>query len=114
MQNLHHAIVSQRPLKQTLKYYPVYSGILISTDTDRLEREEIIWYALKTYSFLLEKNRLYRLCYLAEKIRKFYDCESNLRNKLVADLLIVNSFYYCPFYIKHNGQVIFFETKTTK
>jgi hypothetical protein len=96
---------TQEPLIKTDPYFPVMEGELLLLQDNRQESERIIRYALNTYGYLVGKGILFRLCYLAEKLREYYDCVDNPKNKRVADVLIINSFFYCPFYRGQDGAI---------
>ena len=105
MTQISKSAVIKGALQKTDSYNPVYNGAVRITDKNEKERVKLIIYALSNYSFLLDTCQLYRLCYLAQEIRKYYDCVSNERNKLLTDILIVNSFYYTPFYINRERKI---------
>lgn len=75
--------------------YPNYSGKLRITDENEKERESIIKSGLRDFHFLIENNTMFRLCYLGQKIKEYTTDEKAV---FIADLMIVNSFYYSPFY----------------
>lgn len=75
--------------------YPSYSGKLRITDEDENERESIIKSGLRDFHFLIANDVIFRLCYLGQKIKEY---TTDKKAIFIADLMIVNSFYYSPFY----------------
>jgi hypothetical protein len=86
------------PLTQEGGYCPTPKGKLQLINEDKDHREGMIWYSLWTYGFLIPRNVLFRLCYFSQVIREHYDCVKNKRIRLIADLLVLNSKMYAPFY----------------
>lgn len=81
--------------------YPVLEGKLKDICDSKKEREELILLGLKNFNFLVEFNTEFRLCYLGQKIKEY---TTNKKALLIANVMIVNSYYYMP-YIKsvNNG-----------
>jgi hypothetical protein len=86
------------PLVKTDPYVPVKTRELKYIMAVRKESEIIITDALRNYGYLIDRGHWFRLCYLAQQMREFYDCVGNPRNKLIADVLILNSHLYDPLY----------------
>ena len=74
--------------------YPILNGKLKKVDSNEKEREELIIYGLKNFSHLIDLHCVFRLSYLAQKIKKYYSDEKAI---FIADLMIVNSSYYSPY-----------------
>jgi len=75
--------------------YPVLTDLHKKTDNNVQERESLIIHALNAYSFLIPNYTTFRLCYLGQKIKEY---TSDKRSHFIADILIINSLYYSPFY----------------
>ena len=89
-------------LRNTGNYKPAYTGELRQVDEQRSKREEIIRLALSSYGHLIPLMTSFRLDYLGMLIHQTYDQE-NPRNRLLANICVLNGDAYCPFQRLANG-----------
>lgn len=73
---------------------PELKGVLKQIDDDKIKRESLIKQGLNDFHFLIGENTLFRLGYLGEKIKSY---TTDTKANLIADLMLVNSYFYSPF-----------------
>ncbi|SOD80852.1 hypothetical protein [Spirosoma fluviale] len=82
-------------LRNTTDYNPIYGGPLRVLDENKPKRESLIVDALNMYGFYVQTWEVFRLDYLGGLIRQHTD-QNEPRNKLFADVLILNGDSYSP------------------
>lgn len=87
-------------MQATKEYvFPKLEGKLKEIDNNREEREKLIILGLTDFGFLISNGETFRLGDLAQKIKEY---TTDKKAHLIADVMIVNSFFYLPWVKKNN------------
>lgn len=80
--------------------YPLYKNFR-QIDEDEKLRNEIIVHGINSFGYLIPPNTNFRLCYLGQKIKENCTDEKAI---LTANIMIINSYYLCPFYKSYQNK----------